>query len=855
MMPTPRQQHRRLAGAGRQQPPQRVSNEDAMSQAKIDQPVPDHAAGGVPAGGGLRQFVQHNPAAANALAAAIILVATLLAYVPAIRGSFIWDDDYHVVNNPLLRSWEGLQRIWFDILPRPSEYPLPQYYPMTHTSFWLEYRLWGLNPAGYHTVNVLLHVCSALLIWLILRKLDVPGSWLAGLIFALHPVNVESVAWISERKNVLSMLFFLSGLYVYLRYAGIIRGRDRLQDPAPKPAAQTDETTTSAPTSIEWFTLPDDPQRLYVLAWVLFACALFSKTITSSFPAVVLLIIWWKRRRITLSDIRPLAPMFAAGIAMGMLTTHMERWRVGVAMRPHYFDLAPPELGALGELGARFIVAGKAVWFYVGKLLWPHPLIFNYPRWQIDATSAAQYLWPISALLVLVAVLVLYRMRLVPAGVVVALLYFGGTLFPAMGFVSVWPMQYSFVADHFVYLSSIGLIALAAGVLGRYLSLEALAGIGGLVGVLCFVLTFNHARVFSNLKTLWEDTLQKTDQKSWMAANNYGVWFLDHSGIRDPYTRAEYAEMWFNKTLRLKPDHVRARLNLARVAIMRAELARAERARAAAATQQAATQPVTTQPAPTPPATTQLALSPEQYYEQALQYYRDAIAAEPAEVDAYYLYGELLRRLGRDDEAVEQFRRAIALYPRHGGAYEALGTIALNKGDYGQAIECFYKAVSIDPKSVYAHAQLGRAMLLVGRVPEGLTEWEQVLELAPNDPTWTNLFGQWMAASGEYHKAIDYLNRSRAIDPRNVEAITLLGVVAAKTGFTAEAQRLFEEALAIDPGFVKAAENLELLRAGKLGPDPNYIASTRAAATRAATTQQSPATATGGGSAPAQPAP
>src|SRR3954447_26450962 len=223
-------------------------------------------------GGGLRDLINGNPKLATGLGVAIVVVATLLAYVPAMRSNFIWDDDYYVTNNSLLRSWEGLQRIWFDVV-HPSEYVLPQYYPLTHTTFWIEYRLRGMNPTGYHVTNVLLHICNALLVWLILRKLNVPGAFVAATLFALHPINVESVAWIAERKNVLSLLLFLASLYVYLRYTGIIKGKDRTAEPPPMPDESAEQGT-----QIEWFTLPDDPRRLYALAAVLFLFALFSKT-------------------------------------------------------------------------------------------------------------------------------------------------------------------------------------------------------------------------------------------------------------------------------------------------------------------------------------------------------------------------------------------------------------------------------------------------------------------------------------------------------------------------------------------------------------------------------------------------
>src|SRR4051812_47674469 len=227
-----------------------------------------------------------------------LLAITLLAYIPAMRGGFIWDDDYYVTLNRSLRSFDGIQQIWTGIFPNPREYPRfagPQYYPMTYTSFWLQTRFqnWSqpLSPFPFHLVSVLLHGASAVMLWVILRKLAVPGPWVIAAIFALHPVQVESVAWITERKNVLSGAFYFASLLVYLRFAGL--------DPAPPFDPE------------QKFALPRERGKVYSLALVLFACALLSKTVTGSLPAVVLLLIWWKRGRIRLKeDVLPLLPFF-----------------------------------------------------------------------------------------------------------------------------------------------------------------------------------------------------------------------------------------------------------------------------------------------------------------------------------------------------------------------------------------------------------------------------------------------------------------------------------------------------------------------------------------------------------------
>lgn len=735
--------------------------------------------------GGLRELIRDKPLLARVLGAIIIIVATLLAYVPAMRGEFIWDDDYYVTNNALLKSWEGLQRIWFEVIPDPSVYSLPQYYPLTHTTFWIEYRLWGLNPAGYHTVNVILHIANALLVWLLLRKLSVPGAWLAGALFALHPINVESVAWIAERKNVLSLLFYLSSLYVYLRYAGIIKGREN------KPLAPLDETQ---PTKMEWFTLPDDPQRLYALAAALFVFALFSKTITSSMPAVALLIIWWKRGRVTVKDVTPLLPLFAVGLAMGMLTAYMERVRVGVAARPHEWDYAPT---LLGEFGARSMIAGKVIWFYIGKLFFPYPLVFNYERWQIDPANVSQYVYLLAAIAVLVA-LMLGRKRF-GNGPLVAALFYGITLFPAMGFFDVWPMQYSFVADHFVYISSIGVLAFVAAIVARYLTLETIAGVATVVLLVFFGLSFSQARMYENLNTLWKTTLERTNQNSWMAANNYGAYLLENGDLN-------VAEAWFKRVLRLKPNHVEARRNLARVATRRALLAENLRARAA-------TNPTTQLTALIP------TTLPSEYYEEAIRWYKQALEYEPNYVDANYFLGELLLSLKRTDEGVAYLQRTIKIYPRHFAAHMKLGSLALQADKTQEAIEHFISAVEIQPDDPAAHANLGTALLQAGRVGDGFAQWEDTMRLAPNDPSWPNMFGARMLLSEQYNKAIDYLrNRALQIDPNYVPAITNFGIVAAKTGYPERAEALFNQALKLDPDFAPAKENLEALLSGRLKP-------------------------------------
>ncbi len=429
------------------------------------------------------------------------MLLPLLTYLPAIQGGFIWDDDEHVYANPVLMSEQGLWDIWF------KENALPQYYPLVHTTFWLEYRFWQRNPTGYHLINVLLHTLSAICLWRLLKKMEIPGAWLAALLFAVHPVHVESVAWVTERKNVLSGLFYLLAASVYWR---------RFVAVAPPEVAAARHESTTAPPSGRWMG--------YALFLVLFLAALLSKSVTSTLPAALLLMIWLRQGRIPRRHVLLLAPAFVIGVAMGLHTAQIERDFVGAT--GSRFDWSFAE---------RCIIAGKAVWFYAAKLLWPDPLTFFYPKWEINAASAVQWLYPLSAI-GLVLLLGSLRHR-IGRGPLVAVLYFGGTLLPALGFVNYYPMRFSFVADHFQYLASLGLLVLFAALAASWIerihsrvqtpqsrplaAYAAQAALSMMVVGLC-VLSARHAHVLADEERLYRDTLAKNPASD-VAHNQLGL--------------------------------------------------------------------------------------------------------------------------------------------------------------------------------------------------------------------------------------------------------------------------------------------------------------------------------------------
>jgi hypothetical protein len=427
---------------------------------------------------------------------ALLLVLAISAYVPALRGDFIWDDVQYVKENPLLKDADGLRRIWAE--PRASL----QYYPLVFTSFWVEQRFWGLNPLGYHLVNVLLHTLGAGLLWLTLARLGVPGAWLAAALFVLHPVHVESVAWITERKNTLSLPFFLASLAAYLRFSlrdGFARqGRSDPQD--GRPAAS-------------W----------YLLSLLCFVLALLSRTTTAVLPVVALILLWWKKGRLGARDLVPLLPFFALGAGFGLLTAWLEMRHVGAVGAD--WEASPVE---------RVLLAGRIVVFYLTKLLWPADLSFVYPRWQIDARAWWQYLFPGA---VAAGVLALWRARGgIGRGHLAAALVFLCCLAPVLGFLKVYPMRFSYVADHFQYFASIGPLAWVAALLARYSSgalgggrlrtfaqgpggaLVRRAGAAALLALL-WALTWHQSRSYRDPETLWRTTIRR-NPSAWLAHAN-----------------------------------------------------------------------------------------------------------------------------------------------------------------------------------------------------------------------------------------------------------------------------------------------------------------------------------------------
>jgi tetratricopeptide (TPR) repeat protein len=458
-----------------------------------------------------------------------LLAFTFFAFQPALHAGFIWDDDDMLFQNPLVTNPGGFREIWFST-------KFYDYFPLTLSSLWIEWRLWGNHAANYHFTNILLHAFSAVFFWRSFKYLKIPGAWIIALLFAVHPVNVESVAWITERKNTLSLFFYALSLLLFLR----------------------SETTQNSKLKIQnyWFSL------------AAFLLALFSKTSVVMLPVVLLGCVWWKHGKIRRADWLRTLPFFTLSLVLGVITIWFQ-----------YNRAISTDVVQDNNFWARLAGAGWAIWFYLGKIFAPLNLSFVYPRWNIDPHSLVSFLPTLAA----VACLVLFWFYRKTWGrpFLFAFGYFVVTLFPVLGFFDIYFQKYSFVADHWQYQSLIGPLALF--VAGLAFVLEKLPNarakspssisttqlqftFAGAAIALCFgVLTFNQTKVYANSETLWRDTVQKNPD-AWIAHNLLGAELAAQNKLDEAMEQYSIA-------IRLNPNHAEAHHNLGTALAIRGDFA------------------------------------------------------------------------------------------------------------------------------------------------------------------------------------------------------------------------------------------------------------------------------------------
>lgn len=593
----------------------------------------------------------------------LLVAAVIVAYHPAWHGGFIWDDDAYVTGNKLLSSPDGLKRIWFS-LDSPS-----QYFPLTYTVLRLEYSLWGLDTTGYHWVNILLHAGNALLLWQLLRKLSIPGARLAAGIWALHPVQVESVAWITELKNVLMCFFFLMALLAWVEFVDGKRER-------------------------KWLN--------YAVAIVCCALSLFSKTTACTLPAALLLVLWLKNRPLRFQRWVEIAPFVAMGMGMGLLTMWWERFHQGTQGK--LFAMGIPD---------RLLLMSRAIWFYAGKLVWPVNLTFSYPHWNISVTDPWAYSWPV--LTIACGLLIYFLRRQMGRSVEVGVLFFVSTLVPVSGAVMLYTFLYSYVADHYQYVANIGLITLAAAGItiaigSKEKALAPVAGCG--LVLLLAVLTWRQCGMYADIDTLWRTTLDR-NPASWMAYNNLGN-CLHQEG------KLDQAISQYREALRFETEDSRTLYNIGSILVQQGKLddgiVQFQKA-------------IQIDPDYSD-AYINLgdALLQQGKEQDAGAQYLAALKIKPNDAMAHYDLATVLVRQGKLDEAIAHLERAVQIDPDDSRAQNNLGSVLLRKGRLGEAIAHLQEALRIDPQNAEACDSLAWVLATVS--DPSRRDGKQAVELA-----------------------------------------------------------------------------------------------------------------------------
>ena len=628
-----------------------------------------------------------------------IIAFTFVVYCPSLKNGYIWDDDDYLTNNFFIQKTDGLKDIWFS-------YKTPQYYPVVFTSFWLEHKLWGLNPSGYHAVNLLFHICNALLLYAILLQLYSPLALPVALIFALHPVQVETVAWITERKNIYGAFFYLLTILFYLRFFDSQRKQD------------------------------------YGFSLTAFTLALLSKSITATFVIVPILIRWWQGKQLRRVDFFQFVPFLFLGFLAGVNTAYLEIVRVGA-------EGSPWSLPLLGKL----VLPGKIILFYITKIIFPLETIFFYPRWQIDPSVIWQWI-PTICVVSAAGLLYFYREKIGKAAFAL-FVCFGVSLFPALGFFNVYPMMYSYVADHFQYIASISMIILlCAGcefvykkAILKRLTFKArtrqivLFSAGLLLISALGYKSYSYSKVFENRETLFMDVIQK-NPNAWMAHNNLGMVYITQKQLSKAYDQ-------FKQTLEIKPNDCTALNNLGNL------------------------------------------YKAQDLWGKAQESYETCLEFEPDYATAYNNLGLVHVHSGNLIKARTLFEKATRLDPMAHDAHLNLGLLFLHQKDYERSLTHYNKAIAIFPYYSEAYLQKGLLYTQIKRSADAKKAFQKVLEIDPNNFHANNNLGLLCSHDGRLKEATAYFRKALQLDPNALQARYNLGEALMRLGQKKEARMHF----------------------------------------------------------------
>ena len=727
------------------------------------------------------------------LLAAGLGVLAVVCYLPAmLRGDLIWDDRIWS-RAPAVLEWSGLRVIWFapGLIEDESHY-----WPLVYTTLWLEHKIWGLAPAGYHAVNVALHLANTLLLWRILKLLAVPGALAAAAVFAVHPLHVESVAWIIERKDVLSALFYLAAVRLWLGY---------LQRP-------------------RW--------SWYGLALALFVAGLLSKSIVVTLPVALLIIQWWRDGRISRHDLLRLAPFFVAALLVtaGDLAFNQSR-RV---LEP--FDYS---------LGERILIAARALWFYAGKLAWPTDLAVIYPIWDIRVGDPGAWLY-LAAAIALAAALWFLRHR-VGRGPLAGAAYFAVTLSPTLGFVDFSYMQFSLVADRFQYLAGIGLMVVAAGVAavsvsslsqrwGRR-SVRVAAGLAlGIVLLLLATQTWRQSEIYRDEITFNRhiiahnpvardahrnlaaelfrlERFEEALSHARLAVQQYPDCGDCHGGLAAALGQLKHldeAETHIRRALEIEPHNQSVLQNASELFRLQG---RYEEGVAAAGTW------LELRPNASAPHQALARLFADMNRPaEAEGHWRRAYEIDPRDVAVIQNMAETIRKQGRSEEALGWYREVLRIRPDVALAHAAMGHVLFHLARYDAAIDALTRAVELAPDLPDAPSLLvkaAQAATRLGRHAQAARTYARVAGMAPGFARALFRQGVGLAQQGRHDEALEMFRTVVRLLPDDAAAHSNLAVVLYHLGRTDEALTSIDRALSIDPEFEEALNNRRALTGQK----------------------------------------
>ncbi|MBF0279914.1 MAG: tetratricopeptide repeat protein [SAR324 cluster bacterium] len=640
---------------------------------------------------------------------------TVIAYAPVMDAGSIIDDEKYYINDPLVNASDGLFSIWLKPFQNNGVWP---YIPITRSTFWLERQIGGLNLAVGHWGNVLFHCLAAALLGMILRFLHVRGALIISFCFALHPIHVQSVAWITERKNVVAAVFFFLTLWGFVNF-------------------EKKKKTT-------W----------YWLTLAFYAGALLSKTSTIMLPLIFVILRYWQRTSWSRTDFQILLPFFLLAGGAGSARIWFEI---------HAF-------GAVGEAYTRsflerLLTAGHIPFFYLSKIVFPHPLIFTYPKWVIDPGHFFLY-FPLLGLFVTMLLLLL-KYRSWGSPIFLGLAAYGVLLFPVMGFFNNAWTKFSFVTDHWVYLPSIPLVILLLQGVLQFLDYFkkfkfhriGSAGLGMLFILFLGGMTWHQASIYENRKTLWQTTIQD-NPNSWLAYGELARAYTDDRQFEQAlqnYSKAlairKYPEAFhnraltyfnlnrydlalgdYNQALRLNPKYTEAYFNRGNVNF------RMNR------------------------------------FQAAFADYNKTLSLNAKYVDAYFNRGLIHFRLNRFESAYEDYSRTLSLSKDYTEAYFNRGLSSFKMKKYEQALIDFNQTLALDSDYVEAYFNRGNSYFSLMRYEEALLEYKRVLSL---DPRHINAYfnrGYTLSRMERYDEAIADFSKALSLNPEYANAYNNRGL-------------------------------------------------------------------------------